>query len=289
MMPARSPIDGARALSTAAVAGVARMAGWQRALDWANRPVMALSDMQPVTANWWRGRRKQSGRFHYLALGDSTGQGIGASVPGRSYVGQLADRIEAELGEPIRVTNLCVSGATSFLCARDQLPKAVEPLREAPDLVTLDIGANDIAEWDPVAYHRNLSRILDALPGHTVLGEVPCFHLPWNDRKVHEANAILRRVAEARGLAVVPIYEATRARGLRGILTEFAEDAFHPNDRGYEIWADTFWPAVAVRVAAARAASAIPGLAPDDSDAPAEAGDPSGPSAAAPEQLERSA
>ena len=30
--------------------------------------------------------------------------------------------------------------------------------------------------------------------------------------------------------------------------TEVAEDAFHPNDRGYEIWADTFWPLVQNRV-----------------------------------------
>ena len=36
--------------------------------------------------------------------------------------------------------------------------------------------------------------------------------------------------------------------GLTGIFTEFAEDAFHPNDRGYEIWADTFWPLVQNRV-----------------------------------------
>ncbi len=247
-MPSNPASDGIRALSTFAVASAARAFGWDRVFERANQPVMELSDMQPVTAAWWRERRKRPGGFHYLALGDSTGQGIGASVPGRSYVGQLADRIEAHLGEPIRVTNLCVSGATSQLCARDQLPRAEAPLREDPDLVTLDIGANDIEAWDPVAYHRNLSRILDALPAHTIVGEVPCFHLPWNDRKVHEANRILHRVAEARGLAVVPLYRATRARGIRGILTEFAADAFHPNDRGYEIWADAFWPLVEDRL-----------------------------------------
>lgn len=240
--------DGLRAISVFAIASLARRLGWGRLLAWANRPVMALSDMQPVTAGYWRARRAQPGAFHYLALGDSTAQGIGASVPARSYVGQLAERIEAELGEPIRVTNLAVSGATTGLCARDQLPRAREPLSTDPDLVTLEIGANDIAAWDPVAFHRNLSRILDALPAHTVVGEVPCFHLPWNDRKVHEANRILHRVAQARGFAVAPLYDATRRRSIRGILTEFAADAFHPNDRGYEVWADVFWPLVAQRV-----------------------------------------
>lgn len=267
-MPADSPMHGIRALATFAIASFARRFGWERVLAWANRPVMALSDMQPVTAEWWRGRRTQPGDFHYLALGDSTGQGIGASEPGRSYVGQLAERIEGHLGGPIRVTNLCFSGATSYLCARDQLPRAEQPLSEAPDLVTLDIGANDIAAWDPVAFHRNLTRILDALPPHTIVGEVPCFHLPWNDWKVRDANRILHRLARDRGLVVVPVYAATRARGLRGILTEFADDAFHPNDRGYQVWSDTFWPFVVERIDAVRAAASAPMSSPASASAP---------------------
>ncbi|QAB17063.1 SGNH/GDSL hydrolase family protein [Leucobacter muris] len=249
MMLARSPALGAKALALSAAATIAQLVKWQRLYTWANRPLMRLAEMQPVTAAWWRERRKQPGDFLYLALGDSTAQGIGASTPGRSYVGQLADRIEACLGEPIAVTNLGVSGAPSNLCARDQLPRAAKVLaRRSPDLVTLDIGANDIAQWDPLAFHRNISTIIDALPSHTIVGEVPCFHLPWNDRRVREANRILRTVAQDRGLSVVPIYEATRARGVRGILTEFAEDAFHPNDRGYEVWADAFWPVVRARL-----------------------------------------
>ncbi|WP_024355582.1 SGNH/GDSL hydrolase family protein [Leucobacter chironomi] len=249
MMLAQSPAHGAKALALSAAATFAQLVKWHRLYEWANRPLMRLAEMQPVTAAWWRERRKQPGDFLYLALGDSTAQGIGASSPGRSYVGQLADRIEAHLGEPIAVTNLGVSGAPSNLCARDQLPRAAKVLaRHSPDLVTLDIGANDIAQWDPRAFHRNLSAILDALPDHTIVGEVPSFHLPWNDRRVREANRILRTIAADRGLAVVPIYEATRARGVRGILTEFAEDAFHPNDRGYEIWADAFWPVVRARI-----------------------------------------
>ena len=257
MLPAHSPAIGAAALARSATATVARAIGSDPLFEWANRPLMALAEMQPVTAAWWRERRTQPGEFFYLALGDSTAQGIGASTPGRSYVGQLADRIEARLGAPIAVTNLGVSGAPSRLCVRDQLPRARKVLaKRSPDLVTLAIGANDIAEWDPRAFHRNLSTILDALPADTIVGEVPCFHLPWNDRKVREANRILRTIAEARDLTVVPLYEATRRRGIPGILTEFAEDAFHPNDRGYEIWADTFWPFVSARLAGEASAAA---------------------------------
>ncbi len=208
--------------------------------------------MQPVTAAWWRERRTQPGDFFYLALGDSTAQGIGASSPGHSYVGQLAERIEAQRHGAIAVTNLGVSGAPTRLCVRDQLPRAERVLaRRSPDLVTLAIGANDIAEWDARAFHRNINVILDSLPAHTIVAELPCFHLPWNDRKVREANGMLRTITDARGLSLVPLYEATRRRGIRGILTEFAGDAFHPTDRGYEMWADAFWPAAEKRLGSA--------------------------------------
>ncbi|MEV8339064.1 SGNH/GDSL hydrolase family protein [Leucobacter sp. NPDC077196] len=250
MMPAGVPRDGARALVLSAAAAVARVLGWRTLYDRVNRPLMELAEMQPVTAQWWRERRKQQGTFRYLALGDSTAQGIGASVPGRSYVGQLIDRIEARTGEPVKVVNLAVSGATTTLCLRDQLPKAQKVLAYEPDLVTIAIGANDIAEWDPVRFHRNLTLILSALPTHTIVSELPCFHLPWNERKVRVANRILHTIAAERGLRVVPLHRTTQERGVRGVLTEFAADAFHPNDRGYEVWADAFWPFVEQRIAA---------------------------------------
>lgn len=249
MFSGHSPLEGAKALALAAIARIARQLGQDALFERANRPLMDLALMQPVHSAWWRERRKQQGDFSYLALGDSTAKGIGASDPGRSYVGQLAARIEARLDAPIAVTNLGVSGAPSNLCVRDQLPRAAKVLaKREPDLVTLDIGANDIASWNPREFHRNINVILDALPQHTIVGEVPCFHLPWNDRKVREANGMLRVITEARGLTLVPLYEATKRRGIRGIFTEFAEDAFHPNDRGYEVWADAFWPAVQDRL-----------------------------------------
>ncbi|WP_336662482.1 SGNH/GDSL hydrolase family protein [Leucobacter sp. USHLN154] len=250
MMPAGVPRDGARALARSGAASAARLLGWQRLYDRVNRPLMELAEMQPVTAQWWRERRKQKGGFRYLALGDSTAQGIGASTPGRSYVGQLIDRIEASTGEPVKVVNLAVSGATTALCLRDQLPKAEKVLAYEPDLVTIAIGANDIAEWDAVRFHRNMTQILGALPRHTIVSELPCFHLPWNERKVRVANRMIHAIAGDLGMRVVPLHRATQERGVAGVLTEFAADAFHPNDRGYEVWADTFWPLVEERIAA---------------------------------------
>lgn len=244
-----TPMAGLHALSLSAQAWMARSIGDAKWQERAEKPMWKLSDQQPVTAAWWRERRKRTGRFEYLALGDSTAQGIGASMPGKSYVGQLVDLIEAELGETISVTNLAVSGAPSSLLVRDQLPRTLKPLTRDPELVTVAIGANDIAEWDPVVFHRNLTAIFDALPDRTIVGEVPSFHLPPREGMARQANEILHAIAEDRGLEIAPIYGATKSRNMRQFLSGLAEDGFHPNDQGYRVWAEAFWPIVRPRVA----------------------------------------
>ncbi|MFF2494334.1 SGNH/GDSL hydrolase family protein [Agromyces sp. NPDC058064] len=204
-----------------------------------------LNDTLPVHSKWWREHGAASGELLYVALGDSAAQGIGASRPDRSYVGVLAEAMRAASPRSIRTVNLSVSGATTALAVRDQLPR----LRTlSPDVVTVAIGANDIADWDAAAFDRNLRAILDELPEHAIVGELPCFHFPRNERRVAEANRMLRAAAGARGLAVAPLHEATRRQGLPGILTQFARDMFHPNDGGYAVWAEAFRPLVGARL-----------------------------------------
>src|SRR5215204_6390825 len=79
-----------------------------------------------------------TGPIVYVALGDSTGAGVGAREGG--YVARLFKRI-AERRPESRLNNLCVSGATTADLLRDQLQKAVDA---DPDLITVGIGINDI-------------------------------------------------------------------------------------------------------------------------------------------------
>jgi acyl-CoA thioesterase I len=206
-----------------------------------------LNDMLPVHSKWWRDHGTAEGELLYVAIGDSAAQGIGASKPDRSYVGLLAEHARAITGRSVRVVNLSVSGATTALAVRDQLPRfrALEP-----DVVTVAIGANDIADWDPKAFERNIRSIFAELPAHAIVAELPCFHLRHNERKVAVANRMLRAIAREHGLTVAPLHALTKRRGLRGILTEFANDMFHPNDHGYRVWADAFRPAFAAQLAA---------------------------------------
>src|SRR5215216_1049420 len=79
-----------------------------------------------------------TGPIVYVALGDSTGAGVGAREGG--YVARLFKRL-VERRPGSRLTNLCVSGATTADLLRGQLERGVAI---NPDLVTVGIGINDI-------------------------------------------------------------------------------------------------------------------------------------------------
>jgi acyl-CoA thioesterase-1 len=237
------------AIGGVALAATATAFGWRafRARQAENSAI--LNETLPIHSKWWRDHAKQRGELLYVAIGDSAAQGIGASRPDHSYVGVLADDIRERTGRSLRVVNLSVSGATVGLAVRDQLPR-FEKMR--PDVVTVAIGANDIAEWHAPAFARGIRTVFDAVPKHAIVAELPCFYFPRNERRVAEANRILHAAAAERGLVVVPLHEATRRQGVRGILTDFANDWFHPNDRGYRVWAGVFRPAVIERLRALR-------------------------------------
>ena len=97
--------------------------------------------------------------FRYVALGDSTGVGVGAQVGG-GYPERLYQRMKS-LGWPAGILNLAQSGAISSDVVAGQLAKAVEV---APHLITLGIGGNDLWRMVPESvFRRNLDTIAEAL------------------------------------------------------------------------------------------------------------------------------
>ncbi|MBF4582530.1 SGNH/GDSL hydrolase family protein [Curtobacterium sp. VKM Ac-2865] len=202
-------------------------------------------EMLPIHADWWRERLHHEGQITYLAIGDSAAQGVGATVPSRGYVGLLARRIRHRSRMTVRVVNLSVSGATTWGAKRDQLPKLQH---FTPDVCTVSIGANDIADFHPDKFERNIRAIYGAVPSHAVVAELPCMFSPDRERKVAVANEIIHRVADELGLTVAPLHGITKRVGIRRTFFNTYGDLFHPNDRGYEVWASAFEPAVDARV-----------------------------------------
>ena len=208
--------------------------------------VGVLRDDIAVHKAFWRERRDGVGDVLYVALGDSAATGIGASAPDRGYVGTLAERIHSAIGGPVRVVNLGIAGAKVRHVLDSELPTFA---KYTPDIVTVCIGANDMQDFEAARFEREIGELFAALPPHAIVGDLPSFHVLPGERRVRQANAIVRAVAAEHGLTVVSLYEATRRQGIRGIVTQFAGDLFHPNDAGYRVWADAFAGAVDARLA----------------------------------------
>ena len=65
-------------------------------------------------------------------------------------------------------------------------------------------------------------------------------HGRWEDDAEQAAETVAKR-ARAHQLQVVSLHRAQRDRGAIAMLTDFAADWFHPNDRGHRVWADALW------------------------------------------------
>ena len=192
----------------------------------------------------------------YVALGDSTVEGIGATSPSANYVSRLHARLRAVYPRA-DVVNLGLGGATSADVIADQLERAVL-LR--PHLVTLSIGPNDVTGRVPVQeYERNVDAIFRRLTQETgavvVANLLPDLAATPRFRAREAAvegltvrfNEALARAARPHGVEVVDLYQPSRAEIPRRPEL-VASDGYHPSDLGYARWAELLWAGVERRI-----------------------------------------
>jgi acyl-CoA thioesterase-1 len=194
----------------------------------------------------------------YVALGDSTVEGVGASSPARNYVGRLHERLRAVYPRA-RLMNLGVGGATAAGVLSRQLPRALEL---QPDLVTLSVGPNDITgKRDLGSYARDIDTILRTLTRRTsavvVVNLIPDLTVtprfrgkeiePRVRQRVVAFNEVLARQAREYGAEVVDLYAASQ-REVPSRPDLIGPDRYHPSDEGYERWAELMWPGIEARI-----------------------------------------
>lgn len=191
-------------------------------------------------ANYWNQRSKQSGELTYVALGDSAAQSIGASKPQEGYVGLLADRLQAATGKKVRVINLSVTGARIRDVTTRQLPQLAQ---YQPDIVTIEVGANDVVDFNEAAFRQDFAGLVKALPAHTYVADMPYFggRLYTRERFARTASGIVANNLKNTDLRPVALHRVTEER--KSIFNN-SYDLFHPSDRSYKNWADAFWQAM---------------------------------------------
>jgi lysophospholipase L1-like esterase len=191
----------------------------------------------------------------YLALGDSYTIGTGASEPSRNFPSLLAKRLELASGRAVAVQNPAVNGFTTRDLIRTELPQ----VQQAPDLVSVLIGANDVVQgYDAEAYRRALQTIYDfvarfrlpagsvltlTVPDFSVVPTAGDFGTPAALRaRIDAFNRIAAEASAGHGFHFVDIGEVSRS-GI-GRSDWIAEDGLHPADAQYAAWADVIWKAV---------------------------------------------
>jgi len=202
--------------------------------------------------------REHKAPLLYVALGDSTVEGIGASSDARNYVTQIHTRLRAVYPRAA-VINLGRGGATSADVVNDQLDRAI---LMKPNLVTLSVGPNDITGRVPVTdYEDNVATIFRRLTGQINavvvvnllpdLAVTPRFRRSETESAVAELtvdfNTALERQARRFGVEVVDLYRPSQYE-LPRRPELVAADGYHPSDLGYARWAELLWRGVEKRI-----------------------------------------
>jgi lysophospholipase L1-like esterase len=182
----------------------------------------------------------------YLALGDSTGLGVGAREGG-GYPDRLV-RLLRPSHPALRLQNLCRSGATAADVLSDQLPAA---MRARPRFITLGIGINDVGLQLPDdAFALNLEELvvrLRKLAAPIVIANIPDLALApalagavpraLYEKRIEMFNLHVTATAARHALPLVDLHAFSREM-FPGRAEMFSADGFHPSDAGYQAWAE---------------------------------------------------
>jgi acyl-CoA thioesterase-1 len=187
-------------------------------------------------SSFWVDKANDKGDITYLALGDSAAQGIGATSPTKGYVGIVANNIQQTTGKTVRIVNISKTGAKM-----DDYLKEQAPLIESKkaDVVTIEIGANDIAKYDAETFRATFKKVLATLPDGSYVSNMPLFNSrPGSTENAKQASAIIKEELNAYPkLVFVNLQSETEQhQNIFG----FAPDLFHPNDISYKNWANAF-------------------------------------------------
>jgi acyl-CoA thioesterase-1 len=174
-----------------------------------------------------------------LVLGDSLSAGYGLT-PKLGWVDLLEKRLDTE-GYEYRVVNASVSGETTS-GGLERMPRAL--LLQKPDVVIVELGANDGLRGLPIAVTRsNLQKIITLArqAGAKVL--LVGMRIPPNygPRYTRDFEAMFSDLARQFHLAFVPFFLKSIALDA----SSFQTDGLHPNAGAQPALLETVWPQLA--------------------------------------------
>lgn len=175
-----------------------------------------------------------------VALGDSLTAGLGVP-PKAAFPAQLEARLRAQ-GQPVRVVNQGVSGDTTA----GGLGRVDRALADKPDLVILELGANDALRGvQPSVVRANLDAIIAKISATGARLLLTGMRAPpnWGEDYRIAFDRIYPDLARSRGVPLYPFFLAGVQGGARDAELN-QPDRLHPNERGVRVLAGRVAPVV---------------------------------------------
>lgn len=187
--------------------------------------------------------------LRYIAAGDSTGVGYGASSLEKTYTYQVAEFLAKD--HTVEYKNIAVIGFKT----QDVLEKQVDQIIAfKPDVVTISIGANDATHLTSQTtvlnnYKTIISKLQQGTSAKIYVTDVANFDhatvLPWLYYLVLEyrSNRLNPKIMalENDRVKIIDIHNFGWIQPpYNNRAKTYAADHFHPNDLGYQNWAAAF-------------------------------------------------
>jgi len=166
-----------------------------------------------------------------LAFGDSLTAGYGLAA-GQSFPAQLQSSLRKQ-GLSVRVHNAGVSGETTA-AGRARLNWVLTSLKVKPDLVILELGANDMLRALPPAQAKaNLDAILTELKRRKIPVLFAGMRASFNNDKTYRAqfDGMYPALAKKHGVRFYPFF----MDGVTGNRSLLLKDQLHPTAAGVAI------------------------------------------------------
>lgn len=182
----------------------------------------------------------------YLAAGDSTAQGTGASIMENTYPFKIAEFLANK--NSVEYKNIGVSGARIEDVIAKQLPQII---KYQPDIITISIGGNDIdrlasKEYVLWGFNQIIAELSTKTSAKIYLANLPNFNgaelLPrpyiWliEKRSGPINQALVSLETERVKIANVHDFFGNET----DIASTYSNDQFHPSDIGYKLWTKAF-------------------------------------------------
>ena len=184
----------------------------------------------------------------YVAIGASDTFGIGTSDP---YMENWPTDLADKLNQRVHLINLGIPGITLHEALSLELPVALD---SRPELVTIWLGVNDIADKVPVSsYAHDLDLMLTRIESHAPSAHILIANIPdltllpyfasYNQQALHNIiaayNATIAREAQQHHVILVNLSQQNY--NLREHPEYISNDGLHPNDLGYSQIAELFY------------------------------------------------